>query len=137
MLKPRGSSSDRQPLDRQRVDKWLWHARVVRTRAGAAALAASGHVRINGQRVDAPSRIVRRGDVVTVALDRVVQVLAVHGFAERRGSAADARSLCALLEEPAPGRPTEPARPALREAGTRPRRQERRALRRFAGDEMD
>ena len=50
MLKPRGSSSDRQPLDRQRVDKWLWHARVVRTRAGAAALTASGHVRINGQR---------------------------------------------------------------------------------------
>ena len=40
-------------LDRQRIDKWLWHARVVRTRSAAAALAASGHVRVNGQRVDA------------------------------------------------------------------------------------
>ena len=43
-------------LDRQRIDKWLWHARVVRTRAAAAALAAAGHVRINGQRIDAASR---------------------------------------------------------------------------------
>ena len=60
----------------------------------AAALAASGHVRINGQRVDAPSRAVRPGDVVTVALDRAVRVLKVLGFAERRGSADDARALC-------------------------------------------
>ena len=67
-------------LDRQRIDKWLWHARVVRTRSAAAALAAAGHVRINGQRVDAPSRAVRPGDVVTVALDRTVRVLKVLGI---------------------------------------------------------
>ena len=77
-------------MDQQRVDKWLWHARVVRTRAAAADLAASGHVRINGRRVDAPSRAVRPGDVVTVALDRAVRVLKVVAFAERRGSADDA-----------------------------------------------
>ena len=86
------------PLDRQRIDKWLWHARVVRTRSAAAALAAAGHVRINGQRVDAPSRAVRPGDVVTVALDRTVRVLKVVAFSERRGSAADARALCETLE---------------------------------------
>jgi ribosome-associated heat shock protein Hsp15 len=85
-------------LDRQRIDKWLWHARVVRTRAAAADLAASGHVRINGRRVDAPSRAVWPGDVVTVALDRAVRVLKVVAFAERRGSADDARSLCEALE---------------------------------------
>ena len=82
-------------LDRQRIDKWLWHARIVRTRAAAAALAASGHVRINGQRVVAASRAVRAGDVVTVALDRAVRVLKVVGFAERRGSADAASALCA------------------------------------------
>ena len=49
------------PLDRQRIDKWLWHARVVRTRSAAAALAAAGHVRINGQRIDASSHPVRPG----------------------------------------------------------------------------
>jgi ribosome-associated heat shock protein Hsp15 len=88
-------------LDRQRIDKWLWHARVVRTRAAAAALAASGHVRVNGQRIGAPSRAVKAGDVVTVALDRTVRLIKVLGFAERRGSAADARALCADLELPA------------------------------------
>ena len=62
-------------MDRQRIDKWLWHARVVRTRSQAAALAAAGYVRVNGQRIDAPSRAVRAGDVVTVALDRAVRVL--------------------------------------------------------------
>ena len=81
-------------MDRQRIDKWLWHARVVRTRSAAAALAAAGHVRINGQRIDAPSHPVRPGDVVTVALDRAVRVLKVRAFADRRGSADDARAIC-------------------------------------------
>jgi ribosome-associated heat shock protein Hsp15 len=60
-------------LDRQRVDKWLWHARVVRTRSAAAALADSGHVRVNGSRIEAASRPVRPGDVITIALDRNVR----------------------------------------------------------------
>jgi ribosome-associated heat shock protein Hsp15 len=80
-------------LDRQRVDRWLWHARLVRTRSAAAALAAAGHVRINGARIDAPGRMVRAGDVITVALDRAVRVLKVRGFAARRGPAADGRGL--------------------------------------------
>ncbi len=71
--------------DRQRIDRWLWHARLVRTRDAAAALAGGGYVRVNGARIDAPSRMVRAGDVITVALDRGVRVLKVIGFAERRG----------------------------------------------------
>ena len=74
-------------MDRQRIDKWLWHARVVRTRSAAAALSDSGLVRINGARIDTSSRPVRPGDVVTVALDRNVRVLKVIGYAERRGFA--------------------------------------------------
>ena len=46
-------------LDRQRIDKWLWHARVVRTRSAAAALCDAGLVRINGARID--SRAARCG----------------------------------------------------------------------------
>jgi ribosome-associated heat shock protein Hsp15 len=92
------SRAERARLDRQRIDKWLWHARIVRTRSAAAALAASGHVRINGHRVDAPSRAVRPGDVVTVALDRAVHVLRVVGFSERRGSTNEARRLCEALD---------------------------------------
>jgi ribosome-associated heat shock protein Hsp15 len=124
-------------LDRQRIDKWLWHARVVRTRSAAAALAASGHVRVNSQRIDAPSRTVRAGDVVTIALDRTVRVLKVAGFVERRGSAEAAR---VLYEDLAPAGPRPPppddAPVAPREHGAgRPTKRERRALDRLKEDE--
>jgi ribosome-associated heat shock protein Hsp15 len=79
--------------DRQRVDRWLWHARLVRTRGAAAALASSGYVRVNGVRIRAPGRMIRTGDVVTVALERSVRVLRVRGFAERRGSAVAGQGL--------------------------------------------
>ncbi len=79
--------------DRQRIDRWLWHARVVRTREAAAALAESGYVRVNGTRIDAPGRFVRVGDVITVALDRSVRVLKVQGFAPRRGPAGTGADL--------------------------------------------
>jgi len=79
--------------ERQRIDKWLWHSRVVRTRTAAAELAASGHVRVNGARVKAPSRMLRVGDVVTVSLYQGVRVLKVMGFAGQRGSGAAARLL--------------------------------------------
>jgi len=79
--------------DRQHIDRWLWHARLVRTRDAAAALADAGYVRVNGARIAAPSRQVRTGDVITVALDRSVRVLKVRGFVERRGPATTARTL--------------------------------------------
>ena len=77
----------------QRIDRWLWHARVVRTREAAASLAGAGYVRVNGARIDAPGSMVRAGDVITVALDRNVRVLKVTGIAERRGPALTAASL--------------------------------------------
>ena len=80
-------------IDRQRIDKWLWHSRVVRTRTAAAELAASGHVRVNGTRAKAPSQILRVGDVVTVSLYQGVRVLKVVGFAGQRGSSKVARLL--------------------------------------------
>jgi ribosome-associated heat shock protein Hsp15 len=80
-------------LDRQRIDKWLWHARMVRTRSDAAALTEAGHVRLNGKRITAASQPVRTGDVVTVALDRVVRVVQVEGFCEKRGGSPVARAL--------------------------------------------
>jgi ribosome-associated heat shock protein Hsp15 len=80
-------------LDRQRIDKWLWHARVVRTRSDAAGLMKAGHVRLNGRRVTAPGHPVRVGDVITLALDRAVRVIRVEGFCEKRGDAPAARAL--------------------------------------------
>ena len=79
--------------DRQRIDRWLWHARIVRTRSAAALLVVAGHVRVNAVRVVAPARQVKCGDVVTVALDGGVRVVKVCGFALRRGDAEAALRL--------------------------------------------
>ena len=95
------SQTPEQPqLGRQRIDKWLWHARVVRTRSAAAALAEAGFVRVNGARIEAPSAAVRCGDVITVALDKAVRVLKVQGFAARRGSSDSARLLYVEIAAP-------------------------------------
>jgi ribosome-associated heat shock protein Hsp15 len=91
--------------ERQRVDRWLWHARLVRTRVAAATLAGAGFVRINGIRIDAPGRLLRAGDVITVALDRRVRVLKVRGFADRRGPSGSAARLYEDLETTGPDRP--------------------------------
>jgi ribosome-associated heat shock protein Hsp15 len=80
-------------LDRQRLDKWLWHARVVKARTSAAELVARGYVRINGARETSPGHAVKTGDVLTIALDRSVRVIKVIGFSERRGDASSARVL--------------------------------------------
>jgi ribosome-associated heat shock protein Hsp15 len=80
-------------VERQRIDRWLWHARLVRTRGAAAALAGSGYVRVNGARINAPGRMIRAGDVITIALDRGVRVLKVIGFVDRRGPAPSAAAL--------------------------------------------
>jgi ribosome-associated heat shock protein Hsp15 len=80
-------------LERQRLDKWLWHARVVKARTSAVALVEAGHVRINGVREKAAGHAVKTGDVVTIGLDGGVRVLKVIGFSERRGDASAARVL--------------------------------------------
>jgi ribosome-associated heat shock protein Hsp15 len=90
---------DEGEVERQRLDKWLWHARLVKARTSAARLVEAGHVRINGVRETAPGHAIKLGDVVTVGLDRSVRVLKVVGFAERRGDAASARMLYLDLQK--------------------------------------
>ena len=89
--------------DRQRIDKWLWFTRVVKTRPLAQDLAASGHVRINGRRIDSAAQAVRVGDVLTIGLRGRVLVYRVLGFAERRVAYPEARLLYEDLAPPPPG----------------------------------
>jgi ribosome-associated heat shock protein Hsp15 len=78
---------------RQRLDKWLWIARVVKTREDAAELVESGHVRINGRKTLKPGHSVKSGDVLTIVLNARVRVLHIEGLGERRGPAETARGL--------------------------------------------
>ncbi len=77
----------------QRIDKWLWHARFARTRGAAQRLAVSGQVRVNRDKVASASRLVRDGDVLTLALGHGVRVIRIRGIAERRGSFEEAQLL--------------------------------------------
>ena len=93
--------------ERQRLDKWLWFARVVKTRALAAKLVTAGHVRLNGARAAGPDKPVRPGDVLTIALERQVRVLRVVAPGERRGPYEEARRLYDDLTAPADSPPAD------------------------------
>jgi ribosome-associated heat shock protein Hsp15 len=83
---------------RQRLDKWLWFARIVKTRQDAASLVESGHVRLNRNKITKPAHDVKPGDVLTIVLRGGVRVLHVEAVAPRRGPAFAARQ---LYREPA------------------------------------
>ena len=85
---------------RQRVDKWLWFARIVKSRTLAAKLVTEGHVRVNSIRTETPASAVGPGDVLTVALEREVKVLRILANADRRGPYSAARLLYADLSVP-------------------------------------
>lgn len=90
-----GSTKAPEPekAQRTRLDKWLWHARVVKTRNLAVLLIEAGHVRVNAQSCRDPGKGVKVGDVLTIALEKRVLVWKVLAFGEKRGPAQSARLL--------------------------------------------
>ena len=48
-----------------RIDKWLWAARIFKTRSIAADACKKGRVTLKGERIK-PSRIIKEGDVIEV-----------------------------------------------------------------------
>lgn len=77
----------------QRIDKWLWFARIVKSRTQAAQLVEDGKVRINRIKAVKPSQTVRAGDVLTVTIRGRVDVFEVRVPGERRGPPAEAQQL--------------------------------------------
>jgi ribosome-associated heat shock protein Hsp15 len=109
----------------QRLDKWLWYARVLKSRTLAAQLVEDGKVRVNRARAAKPSQTVRAGDVLTIALRGKIEVLKVLAPGVRRGPPVEARQLYETLtslggklppdsgaapREPGAGRPTKKER---------------------------
>ena len=77
----------------QRVDRWLWFARFVKTRALAQRLIAKGKVRVNRTKITKPSQTVSPGDVVSFMNRDHIKVVEVIATGTRRGPAPEARSL--------------------------------------------
>ena len=79
-----------------RIDKWLWAARLAKTRPLAAEAVKGGHVELNGRRV-MPGKRVAVGDRLELTIGGIPRSVVVRGLAERRGSASVAAT---LYEEP-------------------------------------
>jgi ribosome-associated heat shock protein Hsp15 len=121
------------PLDSLRVDRWLWAARVFKTRSQAGVACDGGKVDVNDEAAK-PARRVRAGDLVRVTLPRGRRrILKVAAVDDRRGSAEVAKALFEDLTPPEPPRPRQ-ALPPRREPGTgRPTKRERRDIERLRG----
>ncbi|MDJ0513442.1 MAG: RNA-binding S4 domain-containing protein [Methyloceanibacter sp.] len=109
----------------QRLDKWLWCARLAKTRSAAARLIADGKVRVNGERIRKASRILQLGDVITATPPGRLVVWRVLDAAERRGPAPLAR---ALYEDLTPPVEESAAKAGDERIGKRPTKRDRRRI---------
>ena len=121
-----------ETVSRQRLDKWLFFSRTVKTRSLAAKLVEGSKVRVNRVKIDKPGYSIKVGDVLTIRLERSVVVYKVAGLGERRGPATEARLLYEDLT------PTEVVadRQNIISSGPRPTKRDRRQLLRFLKQEM-
>ena len=110
-----------------RIDKWLWQARFFKTRSLAAKLVQSGKLRLNGDLISKPSRMVSEGDVLTFPKALDTRVIEVRALGRRRGPAPEAQGLYRDLVPPEP----KPAFTASPKAAHRPTARERRAIQKF------
>jgi ribosome-associated heat shock protein Hsp15 len=125
-----------RPMDpgeaRVRIDRWLWAARLVKTRALAAEAVRGGRVHVNGEAVKA-GRPVRPGDEVELTRGRLRTTVVVRATAERRGPAAEAARLYEETPESIAARERFAAErrltaPPVHEGGGRPTKRDRRRL---------
>src|SRR5687768_309053 len=99
MPSPPWPSFGRNVAESLRLDKFLWFARIVKTRALAQQLAEGGRLRLAGRTVDRAHVPVRVGDVLSFAIRGQVRVLRVEALPARRGPPAEARALYTELSD--------------------------------------
>ena len=129
---------DGTPLE-QRLDRWLWFSRAVKSRTLAAAQIEAGKIRVNAVKALKPSQTVKPGDVITSSASKDVRILQVTAIGSRRGPAAEAQRLYADLTPPRSSKPDREAKSQAasgrRDQGTgRPTKRDRRLMERLQGE---
>ncbi|HEY8194086.1 MAG TPA: RNA-binding S4 domain-containing protein [Hyphomicrobium sp.] len=124
----------------QRVDQWLWHARITKSRTLAQNLVGRGKVRLNRAKIDKASTLVKAGDVLTVVLGPTVRSLEILAIGVRRGPATEAQllyrdltpaPLTAIGAKSAEGIERNSATAVRSEGSGRPTKRERRQIIKF------
>jgi len=112
----RTGASDAAVATSQRLDKWLWYARLTKSRTLAATAVEEGKIRVNRLKAEKASQGIKVGDVITSRLGRDVRVVKVLDLGSRRGPAPEAR---ALYEDLTPESPPPPGDRSPRTWGER------------------
>ncbi|MEM1089188.1 MAG: RNA-binding S4 domain-containing protein [Pseudomonadota bacterium] len=118
--------------DSVRIDRWLWAARLFKTRGLAKAALDGGKVDLNGQRAK-PSKAVKPGDILRVSREDFRLELEVLGLSDRRLGAALAAELYQESEASAAAREEALARRRERRDAGRPDKRSRRLLKALKG----
>ncbi len=117
-----------------RIDKWIWAARLTKTRGLAADALKAGRVTVNGA-VAKPAREVKVGDELELRIGPTKRALRIDGLSERRVSAALAAELYTETEASVEAREEaieqrRLTRPRFDDGGGRPTKRDRRRLER-------
>ena len=83
-----------------RIDKWLWHARFLKSRAASSKFCQTSQVRVNGVLVSKAHYLVRPNDILTFYKANLIRVIKIVSLGKRRGPAIEARALFEDVEEP-------------------------------------
>lgn len=123
-------------MDKQRLDKWLFFSRAVKSRTLAQKLIETGAISVNSERTDRSDHKVGPGDVLTMTVHTRLLVWRILDPGTRRGPAPEAALLYEDLSPPPVAREDKPAAHAERDAGSgRPTKKERRDTDRLRDDE--
>jgi ribosome-associated heat shock protein Hsp15 len=85
-----------------RLDRFLWFARLAKTRSAAQAIAEKGTLRLDGRRIERSAAPVRVGSIIVFPLHGVVRAVRVEALPRRRGPPAEAAGLYSPLEIQSP-----------------------------------
>ena len=123
-------------MGKQRLDKWLFFSRAVKSRTLAQKLIETGVVRVNAERTLRTDHQVGEGDVLTMTVHSRLLVWKIRDAGERRGPPTEAQTLYEDLSPPAPPRVLEPTGFGARDPGAgRPNKKERRDTDRLTDDD--
>ena len=123
-------------MDKQRLDKWLFFSRAVKSRTLAQKLIETGAVRVNSDRTVHTDHKVGAGDVLTMTVHTRLLVWRILDPGSRRGPATEAATLYEDLSPPPVPREAAPPVQAARDPGTgRPTKKERRETDRLHDDD--
>ncbi len=121
-------------MERLRIDKWVWAARLFKTRSIAKTAIEGGKVHIDGQRVKV-SREIGVGDIIAIKQGWDEKEIQVAALSDRRGPASEAQSLYTETERSIARRAKEAearkAAGAMARPAQRPGKHERKALERL------